>query len=232
LGIIRWSDLEYETMVKVKKLFKTYGGKPVLKELDFEVEEGERVYILAPNGFGKTTFLKVLANIEPFQKGEIEVFGIKSPSHKIRAMISYISERDNLYPGFRIIDILRFISGFWEIDRSKFENFLSLLKINPLKRYSEFSKGERTLIRVALGLSIKAKLYLIDEPLSSLDFVLREKVVKLLGEMGGGTFIITSHEIDELLPFANRFVFLKDGKFFLETRDRDKVKDIYREVFA
>ncbi len=70
LNIIRWSDLEYETMVKVKKVLKTYGGKSVLKELDFEVEEGERVYILAPNGFGKTTFLKVLANIEPFQKGK------------------------------------------------------------------------------------------------------------------------------------------------------------------
>jgi len=219
-------------MIKVRNLFKTYGGKPVLKDLDFEVEEGERVYILAPNGFGKTTFLKILANIEPFQKGDLEIFGVKSPSPKARSLISYISERDNLYPNLRVFDILKFISGFWEVDKIRFENFISLLRINPLKKYSEFSKGERTLIRLALGLSINAKLYLIDEPLSSLDFVLRERVMDLLKEMNNGTFILTSHEIDELLPFANRFVFLKDGKFALETRDRESVKDIYREVFA
>jgi len=219
-------------MIKVRNLFKTYGGKPVLKDLDFEVEEGERVYILAPNGFGKTTFLKILANIEPFQKGDLEIFGVKSPSPKARSLISYISERDNLYPNLSVSDILKFISGFWEVDKIRFENFISLLRINPLKKYSEFSKGERTLIRLALGLSINAKLYLIDEPLSSLDFVLRERVMDLLKEMNNGTFILTSHEIDELLPFANRFVFLKDGKFALETRDRESVKDIYREVFA
>jgi len=219
-------------MIKVRNLFKTYGGKPVLKDLDFEVEEGERVYILAPNGFGKTTFLKILANIEPFQKGDLEIFGVKSPSPKARSLISYISERDNLYPNLRVFDILKFISGFWEVDKIRFENFISLLRINPSKRYSEFSKGERTLIRLALGLSINAKLYLIDEPLSSLDFVLRERVMDLLKEMNNGTFILTSHEIDDLLPFANRFVFLKDGKFALETRDRESVKDIYREVFA
>mgnify|MGYP001036742345 CR=1 FL=1 len=219
-------------MIKVRNLFKTYGGKPVLKDLDFEVEEGERIYILAPNGFGKTTFLKILANIEPFQKGDLEIFGVKSPSPKARSLISYISERDNLYPNLRVFDILKFISGFWEVDKIRFENFISLLRINPSKRYSEFSKGERTLIRLALGLSINAKLYLIDEPLSSLDFVLRERVMDLLKEMNNGTFILTSHEIDELLPFANRFVFLKDGKFALETRDRESVKDIYREVFA
>jgi len=219
-------------MIKVRNLFKTYGGKPVLKDLDFEVEEGERIYILAPNGFGKTTFLKILANIEPFQKGDLEIFGVKSPSPKARSLISYISERDNLYPNLRVFDILKFISGFWEVDKIRFENFISLLRINPLKKYSEFSKGERTLIRLALGLSINAKLYLIDEPLSSLDFVLRERVMDLLKEMNNGTFILTSHEIDDLLPFANRFVFLKDGKFALETRDRESVKDIYREVFA
>ncbi len=118
------------------------------------------------------------------------------------------------------------------MDRSRFERFISLLNIDPSNRYSEFSKGERTLIRVALGLSINAKLYLIDEPLYSLDFILREKVMELFRDMNNGTFILTSHEIDELLPFADRFIFLKDGKFYLETQHRDKVKEIYRELFA
>ena len=213
-------------------MLKTYGGKPVLRDLDFEVMEGERVYILAPNGFGKTTFLKVLANVEPFQKGYIELFGVRSPSPKVRSMLSYVSEKDNLYPNLRVLDIFRIISGLWEVNRSRFEKFLSLIKINPSRRYSEFSKGERTLIRLAFGLSINAKLYLIDEPLSSLDFVLREKVVSLLSEMDGGTFVLTSHEIDDLLPFANRFVFLKDGRFAIETTNKDKVKDVYREVFS
>jgi len=98
-------------------LLKTYGGKPVLRDLDFEVMEGERVYILAPNGFGKTTFLKVLANVEPFQKGYIELFGVRSPSPKVRRMLSYVSEKDNLYPNLRVIDIFRIISGLWEVNR-------------------------------------------------------------------------------------------------------------------
>ncbi|MEO0176559.1 MAG: ATP-binding cassette domain-containing protein, partial [candidate division WOR-3 bacterium] len=88
-------------MLKVEGLLKIYGRKAVLKDLDFLVEEGERVFILAPNGYGKTTFLKILANIEPFQKGEITIYNTKIPSTKSRRLISYVSERDNLYPGFK-----------------------------------------------------------------------------------------------------------------------------------
>ncbi|MEO0213986.1 MAG: ABC transporter ATP-binding protein [candidate division WOR-3 bacterium] len=219
-------------MLKVEGLLKIYGRKAVLKDLDFLVEEGERVFILAPNGYGKTTFLKILANIEPFQKGEITLYDTKIPSAKSRRLISYVSERDNLYPGFKIYEILKFVGSFWEIDEDLFENFLGLLNLNPWRKYSEFSKGERTLIRIAIGLSVKAKLYLIDEPLSSLDFVLREKVVRMMKGKGEGTFIFTSHQIDELSDFATRFVFLKNGKFVEETFERDKVKDIYKGLFA
>ncbi|MEO0138620.1 MAG: ABC transporter ATP-binding protein [candidate division WOR-3 bacterium] len=219
-------------MLKVEGLLKIYGRKAVLKDLDFLVEEGERVFILAPNGYGKTTFLKILANIEPFQKGEITIYNTKIPSTKSRRLISYVSERDNLYPGFKIYEILKFVGSFWEIDEDLFENFLGLLNLNPWRKYSEFSKGERTLIRIAIGLSVKAKLYLIDEPLSSLDFVLREKVVRMMKGKGEGTFIFTSHQIDELSDFATRFVFLKNGKFVEETFERDKVKDIYKGLFA
>ncbi|MEO0149412.1 MAG: ABC transporter ATP-binding protein [candidate division WOR-3 bacterium] len=219
-------------MLKVEGLLKIYGRKAVLKDLDFLVEEGEGVFILAPNGYGKTTFLKILANIEPFQKGEITIYNTKIPSTKSRRLISYVSERDNLYPGFKIYEILKFVGSFWEIDEDLFENFLGLLNLNPWRKYSEFSKGERTLIRIAIGLSVKAKLYLIDEPLSSLDFVLREKVVRMMKGKGEGTFIFTSHQIDELSDFATRFVFLKNGKFVEETFERDKVKDIYKGLFA
>lgn len=219
-------------MLKVEGLLKIYGRKAVLKDLDFLVEEGERVFILAPNGYGKTTFLKILANIEPFQKGEITLYDTKIPSAKSRRLISYVSERDNLYPGFKIYEILKFVGSFWEINGDLFENFLGLLNLDTWRRYGEFSKGERTLIRIAIGLSINTKLYLIDEPLSSLDFVLREKVVRMMKEKGEGTFIFTSHQIDELSDFATRFVFLKNGKFVEETFERDRVKDIYKELFV
>ncbi len=219
-------------LIEVKSLFKVYGKKVVLKDLDFYANENDRVFILAPNGYGKTTFLKVLANVESFQGGEICIKGSKVPSVESRKNISYIGERDNFYPNFKIKESVKFFAGFYRLNVERFERFISILKLDENKRLSELSKGERTLIRVAIGLSLNVPIYLIDEPLSSLDFVLREKIVGMLHEMEGGTFIFTSHQIDEIEPFANRFVFLKDGKFVVETEDRENIKDIYRELFS
>lgn len=219
-------------MIEIEGLMKTYGRNPVLKDLSVKINEGERVYILAPNGYGKTTFLKILANVEPFQKGKVKIIDSYVPSYKSRRYISYVSEVDNIHPEFRIREFVDFLKHFYKFNDGRFEGFISLLNLDLSRKYSQFSKGERTLIRVALGLALDVPIYLIDEPLSSLDFVLREKVVKMLSEVENRTIIFTSHQIDELEPLADRFLFLKDGKFAVDTRDRGKIKDIYRELFA
>ncbi len=219
-------------MLSVRGLYKTYGRKTVLKGLDLEVSEGERVYILAPNGYGKSTLLKVIANVETFQQGVVEVGGFRVPSKESRSLISFTSENDNLYESFTLYHLARFISSFWTFDWDYFREFLALLNLSERMKYGEISKGQRMLVRVALGMSVDVPLYLVDEPLSSLDFVLREKVVGMMGKRRERTFLFTSHQIDELTPFATRYVFLRDGRIVRETTDMGSVKETYREVFS
>ena len=219
-------------MLRIEGLYKTYGRRPVLRGLDLEVREGERVFLLAPNGYGKSTLLKIVANVEPFQAGEITVAGHKVPSPKSRAVISYVSENDNLYEGFSLGYLARFSSNFWPFNHSLFREFLGMLDLSEGAKYGDLSKGQRMLVRVALGMAKDVPLYLVDEPLSSLDFLLREKVVEMMRRREGKTFLFTSHQIDELADFATRFVFLKDGKIVRETQDGENVRAVYTEVFG
>ncbi|NPA79646.1 MAG: ATP-binding cassette domain-containing protein [Thermotogae bacterium] len=219
-------------MLKIRGLYKTYGRKPVLRGLDMDVEEGERVFLLAPNGYGKSTLLKVIANVEPFQAGEISVMGRRVPSAASRSVISYVSENDNLYEGFSVGYIASFSSRFWRMDMEYLWEFLGISGIPRTRKYGELSKGQRMLVRVALGMAKDVPMYLVDEPLSALDFVLREKVLRMLERRRDRTFLFTSHQIDELANFATRFVFLKDGRITLGTSRRETLKDMYREVFG
>ena len=219
-------------MLKIRGLYKTYGRKAVLKGLDLGVAEGERVFLLAPNGYGKSTLLKVIANVEPFQAGEITVASHKVPSPESRAVISYVSENDNLYEGFSLKYLGRFSAAFWPFDWGLYSDFLKVIDLPEGRKYGELSKGQRMLVRVAIGMAKDVPLYLVDEPLSSLDFLLREKVVDMMKRREGRTFLFTSHQIDELAEFATRFVFLKGGRIVKETSNPNAVKDIYGEVFG
>ena len=219
-------------LLHVKGLYKTYGRRPVLKGLDLEVGEGERVFLLAPNGYGKSTLLKVIANVEPFQSGEITVMGYRVPSPQSRSVISYVSENDNLYEGFSLGYLGNFSARFWPFDPDYYREFLGLIDIPENVKYGSLSKGQRMLVRVALGMAKDVPFYLVDEPLSALDFLLREKVIKMMERRADRTFLFTSHQIDELAGFATRFVFLKDGKIVKETSDPNAVKGIYGEVFG
>ncbi len=219
-------------LLRIKGLYKTYGRKPVLRGLDLEVAEGERVFLLAPNGYGKSTLLRVIANVEPFQAGKVVVGGYEVPSVGSRKVLSYVSENDNLYEGFSLGYLARFSSSFWPFNYDLFRDFLGMLNLPEGAKYGDLSKGQRMLIRVALGMAKDVPLYLVDEPLSSLDFLLREKVVEMMRRREGRTFLFTSHQIDELSDFATRFVFLKDGKVVRETREREGVRAVYTEVFG
>jgi len=204
----------------------------ILRNLDLKVEEGERVFLLAPNGFGKSTLLKILANIEPFQRGKVSVASFNVPSSRSRAALSYISENDNLYEGFSLGYLAEFSAHFWPFEWKLFESFLNVIGVDTRAKYGQLSKGQRMVVRVALGIAKDVPVYLIDEPLSSLDFVLREKVVEMIKERSDRTMLFTSHQIDELESLATRFVFLKDGQIALSTENRHNLKDRYREVFG
>jgi len=129
-------------MIKVRRLVKTFGPKPVLRGLDFQVGQGEFVALLGPNGAGKTTFLRILATLSRPKMGEVIVAGHHLPDEAaaVRRRLGVVSHQPLLYGDLSAEQNLRFYGwmyGVGELDR-RMDEVLHLVGLNPRTRYPAF----------------------------------------------------------------------------------------------
>jgi len=179
--------------LKVKHLTKKINNKTIFENVNFEIKNGI-LLIKGPNGSGKTTLLKILAGFEKPTSGEIEYEDIKNFE------ISYLGHKMGIYLELTVLENLKFF-GFDEklVEVFKLEKFLNY-KVKLLSRGSLQKIG---IIRV---LSKKSKLYLLDEPFTSLDEDSKKislEIIKFLSK--DKIFIITTHENLEL---SKNYIFL------------------------
>jgi multiple sugar transport system ATP-binding protein len=200
---------------------KSYGKAPVLTHINLAIAPGEFIALLGPSGCGKSTLLKLIAGLEELSEGEIYVGGrlanYLKPSDRDVAMVF---QNYALYPHMTVRENLGFplkMSGMLREEvRAKVESAAGLLQLGAqLDRYpDELSGGQRQ--RVALGRAIVREplAFLMDEPLSNLDALLRvemrTELVRLHKRVGRTTIYVT-HDQVEAMTMANRIVLLHKG---------------------
>ena len=213
-----------EVLLRADNLSKKYGFKQALYPLSFELRAGEFLGLLGVNGSGKSTLIKLAAGLVSPSGGRVEVLGM-APGPRSKLGVAYLPEVDHLYPAWRAEDAYRFFARFFPMNRSRFERLLDFLRLDRRAKFATLSKGNRTRLRLALTLAREARLYLLDEPLSGIDPLTREQILRaLVGEFPEGTSVVLStHQVSEAESLFDRVLVLDGGKVLL-SGDADAIR--------
>ncbi len=221
-------------MIKVKNLWKSYRKDEwVIKDISFEVKEGEVVALLGHNGAGKTTTFKCILNLIFPQRGEIEICGISNKDEKVKDFIGYLPENQIIPEYYKVKEILKIGLILRNYDKSEIEKrveeVLEILELKDFenKEISKLSKGNRQKVQVGYSIIHSPKIYLWDEPSSNLDPIARMRLLDFIkGEKEKGkAFLISSHILTEIEKVCSRVIIIKKGEIVLDKDTDDILKE-------
>ena len=213
-------------LIEAKNISFSYKNNQVLKDVSFELEQGDILSLLGKNGSGKTTLLKILLGIFK-SKGEIKILkkNIKEYSNKeLAKIISYVPQTHQIPFDYTVFDVvlmgrlphIGLFSNYSQKDKNIATKALEKVGILHLKEkiYSQISGGERQLAFIARALTQSAKIIFMDEPVTGLDYGNQLKLLNFLKELSKEeyTFVKTTHYPDHALYASNKVMMLKDGQ--------------------
>ena len=211
--------------VELKNLSKSYDKKILaLEDINLIIEDGQFFVLLGPSGAGKTTTLRCIAGLEKIDSGSV-LFDNESVTEDQPASrdVSFVFQQFSLYPHYTVYENLAFplrspMRKLPEEEiKTKIENIAKMLKIsNKLKnKATELSGGEMQRVAIGRALVRKPNIYLMDEPLSSLDAKLRESLrieLKNIQTNLNATILYVTHDQAEATTLADKIGVLKEGK--------------------
>jgi len=230
--------------LKINKISKSFSGRPVVRDVNFEFKCGEALGLLGPNGSGKTTlFYTIIGLIKP-DSGTIILEGddiTDLPIYKrSKNGIGYLPQEASIFRGLTVEDNIRAIIEILEDDQMKIEEEIDhLLKefdIDHLRRTPALalSGGERRRVEIARCLASHPKYILLDEPFAGIDPIAVGEIRELVSHLKdrGVGVLITDHNVRETLSLIDRAVLIHEGSVLMEGNPEEIVgnKDV-RKVY-
>lgn len=228
-------------MLEIKNISKKYGKNLVLDNFSYNIESGNIIGILGPNGSGKTTLLKIIKGYLLPSSGEIFLDG-KKIDYLSNSQISYLPDVNFMDENLTVEQGIYLFNNFFEDFRvDKMISMLELMKLDKNKKIKELSKGMKEKYNLALILSRKARLYIIDEPISGVDLISRDEIINFIvtNIEEDTTMIITTHFAEEMDKIFDEIIYLNDGKIIESGKIDDLIEkyelsitDIYRTILG
>ena len=200
-------------MLDVYNLSKIIDKKTILSDLTFQVDAGESLIVLGRNGSGKTLLLNILATLIKPTSGRVLISEIDAFSNlkQVRPDIGYIPESYDGYSELSVVDFLNFFASAYRLDRkdraSTIESVMELMDIqhHSDSRVGNLSSGERQRLLFAKTFLHEPQLWLIDEPLTLLDFHGQIEMIELFNELKsmGKTLILTTNRLEDVVKLGN-----------------------------
>ncbi|MEM4022911.1 amino acid ABC transporter ATP-binding protein [Pyrobaculum sp.] len=215
-------------VVTVRGLNVAYGTLEVVKGVDLDVAQGEKVVIMGPSGSGKSTFLRSLIWLVKPKSGKIVIDGIEVAQQTlmdVRKRVGFVFQHYNLFPHLKVIDniVLPLVKVHGLLRGEAVQRAREALQLVGLadkeRAYPlQLSGGQQQRAAIARAIAIRPKVLMLDEPTSALDPELVEEVLRVLEDIArrGTTMLIVTHEIDFALDVADRVVFFEGGKIVEE----------------
>ncbi|NMP30664.1 ABC transporter ATP-binding protein [Thalassotalea sp. M1531] len=207
------------TVISCNGISHSYGNKLALNQVDFSVDVGEPIALVGPNGAGKTTLFSILCGYLKPTTGRVEIFGEQPNSPKLFGRVGALPQDALLDPRFSVLKQLLFFGQLQGMSKSnavkEAERVLDLVGLVETANVKpqELSHGMRKRIAIAQALLGKPELILLDEPTAGLDPANARVIRKLIGELSSeATFMVSSHNLDELEKLCRTILYLEGGK--------------------
>ncbi|WP_370931950.1 amino acid ABC transporter ATP-binding protein [Bartonella sp. DGB1] len=212
--------------VQMCKVNKWYGDYHVLRDINLNVQEGEKIVIIGPSGSGKSTLIRCINRLENFQEGEIIVNGIKLDDklknvELVRKDIGMVFQSFNLFPHLTILQNCT-LAPIWvkkltkkQAKKIAYEYLDRVHILDQADKYpAELSGGQQQRVAIARALCMNPKMMLFDEPTSALDPEMVKEVLDTILELAkdGMTMICVTHEMEFARQLADKVIFMDQGQ--------------------
>ena len=218
-------------MIRVQELCKSFQQKPILTDLNFHLEAGDRLALLGPNGSGKTVLIKILATLIKPTSGAIEIAGYDATQdlRTVRPLIGYVPQTFEGYPTLSIQEYLEFFAAAYQLDKGQratgIQDVLDLMDLGTLRddKIEHLSLGQKQRLCLAKTFLHDPSVWLIDAPISLLDPQGQAEMGALIQELGtmGKAVILATNSLTDVITPCNRVGILSGGHlaFYGEMHD-------------
>lgn len=225
-------------MIEVLGVKKRYRKKQVIEDVSFTANKGEITCLIGLNGAGKSTILKGMMGLTPFDYGNVLFDGKPIDLNKI----AFVPDHSTFPLHFTIKQCEEFMIDFYKTFDSKlFARLVEEFKLFPDDRLSDLSKGTLAKVNLALGIAQDPDYLLLDEPFSGIDVFSKEQIVGLFSSelMENRGILITTHEIEDIEYLVDKAVMLNRGRVVREFDVEDvrfihgkSIVDVMREEYG
>ncbi len=212
-------------MIKALNLSKRYGSLEAVRELNFDILQGEIVGLLGPNGAGKTTTMRMLTTFLPPSSGAAIVggFDICTEGAEVRKHLGYLPENPPLYPELKVSEYLKFVAEIKDVPRQRIrsavDDVIAQCGLSNVYRRlcGELSKGFRQRVGIAQALVHRPNVIILDEPTSGLDPTQIIEIRALIaGLRGAHTVILSTHILPEVIQTCSKVIIIAGGRIVVE----------------
>ncbi|MDX1688465.1 MAG: nitrous oxide reductase family maturation protein NosD [Candidatus Promineifilaceae bacterium] len=210
-------------MIDVQNLTKRFGRVTAVDDVSFSVEEGEAVALWGANGAGKTTALRCVLGVIPYE-GEIRLAGhdVRYNGRAARAAVGFVPQELTFHDDMTVVETLRFYAALKKATSEPLHDLMEQLALaeHAGKRVQELSGGLKQRLALAIALLADPPVLVLDEPTSNLDAQARDDFLDLLSGLkkAGKTLIFSSHRLSEVVGLADRVLILESGQLAADCR--------------
>ena len=209
-------------IIEVNNLVKRYKELIALDHFRLEVEEGEILGLLGPNGSGKTTAINCMLALLTYDKGDIRIFGkqMKADSYDLKQQIGVVPQNVAVFFFFFVEDNINYFCGLYVSDKAKRKTLVDeAIRFVSLEEFRKFRPGKLSggLLRrlnIACGIAHQPKLIFMDEPTVAVDPQSRNAILEGIRRLNaqGATIVYTSHYMEEVEEICSRIIIIDKGK--------------------
>ena len=208
-------------MIKVESLNKNIKDKGILKDISFEVAEGECIALIGPNGAGKTTLLDCLLGDKLVTSGQVSIQDLPVTSSKLDYTRSYLPQENVIVQKLKVKELIAFFQRIYpnHLSNQEIDKLLQFDKQQKEQFAEKLSGGQKRLFSFVLTLIGRPKLVFLDEPTAAMDTSTRQRFWEIVQELKakGVTILYSSHYIEEVEHTADRILVLNKGELIRDT---------------
>ncbi len=210
-----------ESMIQVNHLTKRFGRIVAVDDVSFTIKKSEAVALWGANGAGKTTVLRCLLGVLPFE-GQIRIngFDVARQSKAARHIVGFVPQEISFHDNLTVSETLDFYARLRKTTSDSIKDWMERLELAfyQEKTVKELSGGMKQRLALAVALLSHPDILFLDEPTANLDMKSRENFLGLLEELRqeGKTIVFSSHRMEEVFSFANRVLVLDQGKLIVD----------------